>query len=223
MKIHGLMSGSGLNIKKLQTLYDKRKNNIRNYSSSSGSKTAQKNILLLSGKPLIFWSINAGKKSKYIDKLVVTSEDKEILELSKKYDVQTIVRPKELATDGASSFSVVKHVVETIKKHFHYIVLLQPTSPLREEIHIDEAIESLIKNKSDAIISVCEMDYNPLLSNVLPVNNSMQDFIRKEIKGIPTHSLTKYYRVNGAIYICKTTRLLNEKTFFIDDNIYAYK
>jgi len=189
-----------------------------------GSKRLpRKNILSLAGKPLILWSIKSGNKSKYIDKLVVSSEDAEILEVSKKSGVQPIVRPKELATDEASSFSAVKHVVENIDETFDFIILLQPTSPLRNEIHIDEALEFLVQKGADAVISVCEMEHSPLWSNTLPEDKSMGGFLKDDIKGIRSQDLPKYYRINGAIYICKTDRLMNEKTFFIDDNIFAYK
>ena len=80
-----------------------------------GSKRlSRKNLQPLAGKPLILWSLEAGIKSKYIDKLVVTSDDPETIKVSRKLDIQTIVRPKELATDEASTFSAIKHVVENI-------------------------------------------------------------------------------------------------------------
>ena len=189
-----------------------------------GSKRLpRKNILPLAGKPLILWTLEAGIKSKYVDMLVVSSDDSEIIRLSSKMDIQTIVRPKELATDEASSFSAVKHVVENIDETFDFIILLQPTSPLRNEIDIDEALEFLVQKGADAVISVCEMEHSPLWSNTLPEDKSMEGFLKDDIKGIRSQDLPKYYRINGAIYICKTARLMNEKTFFIDDNIFAYK
>jgi CMP-N,N'-diacetyllegionaminic acid synthase len=110
-----------------------------------GSKRLpNKNILNLAGKPLIEWSIDAALKSKYIDKVVVSSDDENILKIAKdKCDI--IKRPKELATDTASSIDVIKHVLDNLEKKYDYIVLLQPTSPLRNEKHIDEAIEFLYK------------------------------------------------------------------------------
>jgi len=101
-------------------------------------------------------------------------------------------------------------------------VLLQPTSPLRNEKHIDEAIELLEKKKADAVISVCETDHSPLWSNTLPEDLNMSNFLRDEIKNKRSQDLPKFYRLNGAIYICKTDKFLEEKTFFIKNNIYAY-
>jgi len=99
---------------------------------------------------------------------------------------------------------------------------LQPTSPLRTEKHIDGAIEFLDKKRADAVISVCEMEYSPLWSNTLPEDLNMRDFLSENIKEKRSQDLPKYYRLNGAIYICKTDKFLEENTFFINENIYAY-
>lgn len=188
-----------------------------------GSKRLpRKNILDLAGKPLIAWSIEAASKSKYLDKVIVTSEDSEILDISLNYGVNIIKRPNELASDTATTFDTVLHVIEN-NPQYNYIVLLQPTSPLRNSRHIDEAIETLFEKNADAIVSVCEMEHSPLWSNTLPGNASMNDFIRNEIKNKRGQDLPVYYRLNGAIYICSVNKLLEEKTFIIQKDIYAYK
>lgn len=187
-----------------------------------GSKRVpRKNVLDLLGKPLIAWSIEAGVKSKYIDRVVVTSDDSEILEISKRYGSDTVIRPSELANDTATTFDAIKHTIENLQL-YDYIVLLQPTSPLRDEKHIDEAIELLFTKSAQAIISVCEMDHSPLWSNILPEDMSMNTFLRDELLNKRSQDLPVYYRLNGAIYICKTDKLLSEKSFFIKDNIFAY-
>ena len=188
-----------------------------------GSKRLpNKNILELNGKPLIAWSIESAKKSKYIDDVVVTSDSEKILDIAKKYNIKTIKRPDYLATDTATTFDVIKHTIDSLQYKYKYIVLLQPTSPLRNEKHIDEAIELLEKKKADAVISVCETDHSPLWSNTLPEDLNMSNFLRDEIKNKRSQDLPKFYRLNGAIYICKTDKFLEEKTFFIKNNIYAY-
>ena len=188
-----------------------------------GSKRLpRKNVLDLCGKPLIAWSIEAGLKSKYITKVIVSSDDEEILSISKEYGASTIKRPSELASDTAITFDALKHVIENSEK-FDYVVLLQPTSPLRNETHIDEAIKLLIEKNADSIISVCETEHSPLWCNTLPQDSSMNNFLRDEVLNKRSQDLPKYYRLNGAIYICKTEKLLSEKSFFIKDNIFAFK
>lgn len=187
-----------------------------------GSKRVpRKNVLDLAGKPLLTWSIESGLKSKYIDKVVVSSDNPEILSISKRYDIITVQRPAELANDTATTFDAIKHVIDNLEK-YDYIVLLQPTSPLRNENHIDEAIELLKEKNADAVVSVCEMDHSPLWSNTLDDNLSMNGFLREEVLNKRSQDLEKYYRLNGSIYICKTDKLLEQKSFFIKDNIFAY-
>ena len=187
-----------------------------------GSKRLpRKNILDLCGKPLISWSIEAALKSKYISKVVVSSDDEEILNISSNFGADIIKRPYELANDTATTFDAIKHTIDNFK-NYDYIVLLQPTSPLRNVKHIDEAIELLEEKQADAIVSVCEMDHSPLWSNILPEDGNMRGFLREEILNKRSQDLEKYYRVNGAVYICKTDKLLENKSFFLKDNIFAY-
>ncbi len=187
-----------------------------------GSKRLpRKNVLDLCGKPLIAWSIKAGLNSKYIDKVVVSSDDDDILNISLNFGAETIKRPVEFASDTATTFDAIKHTIENIQK-YDYIVLLQPTSPLRDAKHIDEAIELLEEKQADSIISVCEMDHSPLWSNTLPKDGNMSNFLKDEILNKRSQDLEKYYRLNGAIYICKTEKLLEEKSFLLRNDIFSY-
>ena len=189
-----------------------------------GSKRLpQKNLLNLCGKPLIAWTIEAGIESRYIDRIIVSSDSDKILEVARIYDgVLALKRPRDLATDTAKTIDAIKHAIENTSQQFDYTILLQPTSPLRIGKHIDAAIEFLDEKKADAVISVCEMEHPPQWSNTLPRDLSMKNFLKEEIKHERSQDLPKYYRLNGAIYICNTQRLLKENSFFIRDNIFAY-
>jgi CMP-N-acetylneuraminic acid synthetase len=187
-----------------------------------GSKRLpNKNILKLNNKPLIAWSIEAAKDSKYIDTVVVSSDSNKILNIAKQLNVDTLKRPDYLASDTATTIDTVKHTIK-FYPDYEYIVLLQPTSPLRNAKHIDEAIELLISKNADAIISVCESEHSPLWMNTLDKTLSMKNFLNKELINKRSQDLKKYYRLNGAIYICKTKKLLEQNTFFLNDKIYAY-
>lgn len=182
-----------------------------------GSKRVpRKNLRNLNGKPLVVHTILSALKCHYLDEVIVSSDDKKILEISKKYGAKIIKRPKSLAKDKTKSSDALKHVLEKTL-NFDFVVLLQPTSPLRNEKHIFEAINLLEKKKADAIISVCKTTHNPLWSNILPKNLSMQDFLKTRDQDIKN-----YYRLNGAIYICKISNFLKEKTLFLKRNVYAF-
>ena len=187
-----------------------------------GSKRLpRKNILDLCGKPLISYSIEAGLKSKYISEVIVSSDDEKILQISQKFGADIIKRPDYLATDTSSTFDVLEHTINSLEK-YDYIVLLQPTSPLRNEKHIDEAIELLNEKDANAVISVCETEHSPLWCNTLDEELNMSNFLSKEILNKRSQDLPKYYRINGAIYICKTEELLKNKGFFLKDKVFAY-
>lgn len=189
-----------------------------------GSKRlVNKNILSFAGKPLIAWTIIEAKKSKHIDDIIVSSDSDEILKISKKYGSKIIKRPKNLAKDTSNSYEAIVHIFENIHESYGHVILLQPTSPLRTAEHISEAFELLIKKNADSIVSVCKMDHSPLWSNILPEDDSMINFIAEDVIDKRSQDLEEYYRINGAIYICKIEKYLDNGGFFLKENIYAYK
>jgi CMP-N-acetylneuraminic acid synthetase len=192
-----------------------------------GSKRLpRKNILLLQNKPLIYWSIDAALKTQYINEVIVTTDDIEIAEISKKYGAKVpFIRPNELANDTADSVSVVLHVIEYYKSQsvkIENIILLQPTSPLRTSEDISLAIELFEQKNADSIISVCPTEHSPLWCNTLPEDLSMDNFINPKYKNTRSQDLPIYYRLNGAIYIIKSNILEKEKSFNTSKNSYSY-
>lgn len=189
-----------------------------------GSKRLpDKNILDLAGKPMISWTIEASLKSEYIDTTLVTSDSNTILDIAQNYDIQRVKRPSALSRDDSSSMDTIIHAFEQVGDEYDYIVLLQPTSPLRTSKQIDEAIILLNEKNAEAVISVGEMEHSPLWSNQLDDSLCMENFIDDKFLDKRSQDLPIFYRLNGAIYICEVKRLLKEKTFFIKKNIYAYK
>lgn len=189
-----------------------------------GSKRLpRKNVLHLHGKPLIVWTIEAGLKSKYIDKVVVSSEDSEVLEIARNSNAETIERPIALASDDVSSFDVVEHALNSIQTGVDILVLLQPTSPLRTEMHIDQALSLMMNRKANAIVSVSAAEHPPLWSNTLPDDDNMESFLNNSVANARSQDLPNFFRVNGALYICRTKFLLAEQSFFLKTNILAYR
>jgi len=199
----------------------KDKNILGLIPARGGSKgLSRKNIKPLLGKPLIVWTIKQAFASKYIDRVVVSTDDKEIAEISKKYGAEVpFMRPKELAEDNAKGIDVVLHAIDWLRendkqKQYDLIILLQPTSPLRITDDIDKTIELLFLKKAKAIVSVCEVDHHPLWANTLPEDGCMKDFIRKEIMNKNRQELPVYYRLNGAIYSAYCNYIKERKSFF---------
>ena len=188
-----------------------------------GSKRLpRKNILSICGKPLIVWTIEASLSCNYIDKTIVSTDDKEIKDISLTSGAEVVDRPSDLSGDEVPTVPVVEHTLSIIKENYTYLILLQPTTPLRTKRHIDEAFQTLIKTNADAVISVCESEHNPLWANRLPVDGNLKNFRREDIRDVRSQDLPKYHRINGAIYICEVSRLLRESSFYIKDNIFSY-
>lgn len=141
----------------------------------AGSKGIKdKNIIDLNGKPLIAYSIEAGLKSKYIDKVVVTTDGEEIAREAIKYGAEVpFLRPEYLSSDNAKTIDAVIHCIEEMEKlgeKYDYVVLLQPTQPLRQSWHIDEAIELILEKNEEALVSVSKVKDNPILIRSIDSN-----------------------------------------------------
>lgn len=169
-----------------------------------GSKRVlNKNIVDLVGKPLLWYTIQAAKKSRYVSEIYVSTEDKRIKKLAEKFGARVINRPKFLARDKASSLSVLKHAVDFFEKNgasFRTLVFLQPTSPLRQSKTIDKAIKKFIDLKAEALYSLVksEVSHNWLIT----LNKNRVVFSKNiDFKNARTQDQKSYYRVNGAIYI----------------------
>jgi len=193
-----------------------------------GSKRLpNKNILDLCDKPLISWSINASLNSKYIDKTVVTTDSDEIIDIALSYGADVpFKRPSHLSNDFTVKEDVINHTIDFLKneKHeeFDYIVYLQPTSPLRHEKHINDAIEYMFEKKANAVVSVSELDHPVQWTGVLPDNKDMSFFINKLDLETRSQDFPVRYKLNGAIYICDTNKFIESNSMFLNENIFAY-
>lgn len=193
----------------------------------SSKRLPNKNIKKFAGKPLIYWTIKAAKESKYIDRIIVSTDSNKIATISRKFGGEVpFKRPKKVSQNNTTSEEAQLHTLNWIKKNekkqYDYFIYLQPTSPLRNAIHIDEAFEKIIKNKSaQALVSVKRFNKNPLWLKTVNNDEYLKNYIKKD-KNIK--SGTNVYLPNGAIYILKTKEFLVHKsnypsktTYFIMD------
>lgn len=187
----------------------------------SGSKSlVNKNILDLCGKPLIAWTIEAAKKSKCFERIIVSTDSKEYGEICLKYGAEVVYRSAKASSDTASTYDAIKELFENIDvSNCDYFVLLQPTSPLRTEKHIIEAVELFEKNyeykntlvsmekahKSTAVIK--PIDESLSLENF---NLDYSDYKRQQYQE---------FEPNGAIFISKYDWYLEKKHFYGEKGI----
>ena len=176
-----------------------------------------KNIKKLHGKPLIFYTINEVKKSKFLDFVVVSTEDKKIEKITQKYGVVVVKRPKKLSTDSSTSISVLKHAIINLKKTKKFIpdiiVVLQPTSPLRNAADIDGAIKKFLHLKCDSVISMTKVSSLPYWIYELR-GNIAKNIIKKPKKIHRRQDSQKFYQINGAVYVTSKNMIMNHNTIF---------
>ncbi|MCZ8531818.1 cytidylyltransferase domain-containing protein [Psychrobacillus psychrodurans] len=185
-----------------------------------GSKgVPRKNIKELGGRPLIAWTIEEAKKSKFIDRIILSSEDAEIIEVAKEYDCDVpFTRPVELAQDETPGIVPILHAIEQCSG-YDFVVLLQPTSPLRTVEDIDGAIETLIEREADFCVSVTEPDQSPYWMYNLDVNGTMSAVIKQDNLAVRRQDLPKIYSLNGAVYVANIEKLEEEKSFLTNETI----
>ncbi|PKV63226.1 acylneuraminate cytidylyltransferase family protein [Pontibacter ramchanderi] len=168
-----------------------------------------KNIKHLNGRPLIYYTIDAAREVSSDIDICVSTDDESIAEVVKHYGLDLpFIRPAELATDNATSEEVLKHAIqyyESISKPYDYVVLLQPTSPLRTGKQIKEALD-LINSETEMIVSVKETDANPYY---VLFEEDKYGFLKKSKEGTFTtrQDCPKVYELNGAIYIINIEKL----------------
>ena len=150
-----------------------------------GSKGVhRKNIKELAGKPLIQYTIDEAKKSDNINRVIVSTEDDEIAQISRDLGAEVIMRPEELASDTAPTLPVIQHVVETLEKEgekIDAVMLLQPTTPFRTVEDIDGAVELFKEKKPDSLVSVDSVPghFSPLWQISLDESNEIKLFMNK--------------------------------------------
>jgi CMP-N-acetylneuraminic acid synthetase len=188
-----------------------------------GSKgIPKKNIIDVGSKPMLAWSVEASVQSKWISKTIVSSDSDEILTIAKSYGSSILKRPAALALDSSPTEPVIDHVLETLKQSgekYDYLILLQPTSPLRNSSDIDAAIDYLLSCKATALISVTEPVHTPLKAFILNEEGYLKGLYNNEFPFMCRQDLPKVFMPNGAIYIIKIEEYLKRNKLFSDKTV----
>lgn len=182
-----------------------------------------KNIKYLIDKPMISWTIEAALNSKYISDVFVSTESKEIAEISKKHGaIVPFMRPNNLAKDDSIASETYLYTINKLNndfsKNIDAFVVLQPTSPLRTHIHIDEAIELFYNKNADSVISFYENPHPPnWLRNIN--ENGYLKYLENQINLKNRQDYPMTYLPNGAIYILRLNLLEKYKTYYFDKTV----
>jgi len=186
----------------------------------------RKNVLSLAGKPLIAWSVEAALKSRRIERTIISTDDPEIADIAKKCGAEVpFMRPPELAGDNVRHMPVVRHAVKWMEQNGNYIpdyvMLLQPTSPLRNVEDIENTIRLAEEKKPDAVISVKEIETHPFYSREITGDGFIRDFPGITQGELIRQEIPDAYTENGSIYLVKRNVILEQESL-IPRNSLAY-
>lgn len=184
-----------------------------------GSKgVPRKNIREVGGKPLIAWTIETARFSRYVDRLITSTDDPEIAAVAESCGCELpFLRPAELARDETPGIAPVLHAIEALDVRYDLVVLLQPTSPLRSVEDLDGSLELLLAQGAPACVSVVAPDKSPYWmyrrgegGGLVPILEG--EFTRRQ-------DIPEVFALNGAVYAAKTGWLLRRETFVTPETV----
>ena len=188
-------------------------------TARGGSKSMpRKNILPLAGKPLIAWTIEAARSSRFLSRVLLSTDDPEIAKVAAAWGAEIpFMRPAELAGDTTPHVLVVEHAIRWLEEaegsRPEYVLMLQPTSPLRTAEDIDGVITFAREREAIAVVSVSPMDRHPYLSKRILADGTLAEFVTSDIAYLRRQDLPPAYALNGALYLNRSDSLLRDHTF----------
>lgn len=178
-----------------------------------------KNIRMVAGKPLIAWTIDAAKPSRYIDRLILSTDDEKIASVAAEFGCEVpFRRPQNLAQDDTPGIEPVLHAVEMLP-HYDHVILLQPTSPLRTTEDIDACLELFEKRGAKACVSVVETDKPPFWMYQLEPDNKMKPVLENGERYHRRQDAPPVYVLNGAVYVAHAQWLRESKSFLTEETL----
>ena len=187
-----------------------------------------KNSKLLAGKPLIAWTIQAALEAELAMEVMVSTDSPQIAELAQSFGAEVpFLRPPALAADHSSTFEALQHMLQGLQqvgRDYDAVVLLQPTSPLRQAWHIEQSVQMLTQASVKSVVSVSPLEHPLHWSMALPANHCLDDFVAQQAQTLKYRSqdAAKHYRLNGAVYCATTPDLLKHQRFYMPQGTYAY-
>ena len=185
-------------------------------AARGGSKRVPgKNLRDLGGHPLILWSVEAARQSRFLDRLVLSTEDGEIMACCRKTGCEVpFVRPAELATDTATSASVVRHALVSLEEEYDYAVLLQPTSPFRLGEDIDRGIALCVERRASSVVSLSPLREKPAWIYRMGGNDRLCP-----PEGVLQGDEGAWGVLNGAVYVVERRWFLENEAFIGQDTL----
>jgi len=174
-----------------------------------GSKgLPRKNVRVVGGHPLFTWSVWQGLSSRWLDRVVVSTEDGEVAEVCERYGYEVVERPKELASDVARIEEVAIDAVRVVDGEWKYVVILQPTCPLREVSEIDRCVERCVKGDMASVSTIAQHNEHPMKSLHMLESGEIVPYFGAEYLNAPRQTLPRFYKQTGSVYVNRVADLV---------------
>jgi pseudaminic acid cytidylyltransferase len=188
-----------------------------------GSKRIpNKNIKVFAGQPIISYSINAAKDSKLFDRIILSTDSKEIAEIGKSYGAEVpFMRPSELADDYTGTVDVLIHALNWLNVHdkfYNYFCCIYATAPFLNKVFINKAFDILRENKAVSAFSVTSYPYPIFRALKIDTNNRVKMFWPEHLHS-RSNDLSEAYHDAGQFYWCDTKKFLKEEIVFSSDSV----
>ncbi len=186
-----------------------------------GSKRVPgKNIRMVGGRPLLAWSVEAAKGSSIVDQVILSSDNAEIIKVAHSCGCDVpFVRPAELATDDAASVDVVCHALRNVGQEYDYVILLQPTSPLRLSSDIDGAIKRCAESGATTCVGLTPVNHSPYWMFRVEKSGIIKQMFPNVSVSHQSNPSAEILMLNGAIFVCRAKHLLEGGKFVEPDTI----
>ena len=176
-----------------------------------------KNLALVDGTPVMHYTVREAKKSKYLDRLVISSDSVEIVRVAKELGCEApFMRPGSLATDKTSTVDVAIHAISKIP-NYDILTILQPTSPLRLAEDIDNSIEALVYKNVSSAVTVTQVVDHPYLTFSRDSRGTLKSIVDTKGVSLRRQDLPAAYKLNGAVYTIRVTNMLAQKSLILED------
>lgn len=178
-----------------------------------------KNIRPLAGKPLLAWPIAAARGSRYVDRVVISTDSQEFADIAVAHGAECpFLRPAELASDTAPSLGFMLHVLDRLEaggEGYDYLVLLEPTSPLTEADDVDAALEALASSDAEAIVGISAMEtHHPAFAVLRDAEGRISPTQSSDFALLPRRQdLDPVYSLDGSLYVSTVAALRREGGF----------
>ncbi len=180
------------------------------------SRFARKNIRYLGDKPLLAWAAEAARDSGVIDRLILSTEDREVADIAESFGIEVpFLRPKELASDPAGVSDTALHAIEQLEalgEYYRTLVILLPTCPLRTAEDIQAAYQMFLQKNRPFLMSVSEFSHTPLAALQQSADGTLDPFMPQYF-GRKSQEMPPAYRPNGAIHVLDVEAFKRERSY----------